>query len=274
MACGCGRSPDGCRGWHALTDEEFKIEYEAFLQEKEGKLRVTEVEHYTDSLFKFKLRKPDGFTFKAGEFTMINVDGAPKRAYSITSGPDDNFIEFYSIKVPNGPLTSILQKIQVGDVVNVSDKTTGSLLVENLTDGTDLWLLATGTGIAPFISMLCDDKTYERFKNIHVVWSVRERDELNAFHDWLQSIDIDYIPIVTRDETWEGENQRITTLINEGKIISNSTSETDKVMLCGNMDFNVEIRDGLLSKGWTEEVIVRMVLLFWKRHLLGKKYSK
>ena len=252
MACGCGRSPDGCRGWHALSEEEFKIEYEAFLQEKEGKLRVTEVEHYTDSLFKFKLRKPDGFQFKAGEFTMINVEGAPKRAYSITSGPDDNFIEFYSIKVPNGPLTSILQKIQIGDVVNVSDKTTGSLLVENLTDGTDLWLLATGTGIAPFISMLCDDKTYERFKNIHVVWSVRERDELNAFHDWLSSIDIDYIPIVTRDDSWEGENQRITTLINEGKIISNSTPETDKVMLCGNMDFNVEIRDGLLSKGWTE----------------------
>ena len=252
MACGCGRSPDGCRGWHALSEEEFKIEYEAFLQEKEGKLRVTEVEHYTDSLFKFKLRKPDGFTFKAGEFTMINVDGAPKRAYSITSGPDDNFIEFYSIKVPNGPLTSKLQKIQIGDVVNVSDKTTGSLLVENLTDGTDLWLLATGTGIAPFISMLCDEQTYKRFKNIHVVWSVRERDELNAFHDWLQSIDIDYIPIVTRDESWEGESQRITTLIKGGLIMGESTSETDKVMLCGNMDFNIEIRDMLKDRTWTE----------------------
>jgi|TARA_B110000977_G_scaffold692_1_gene1001 ferredoxin--NADP+ reductase len=252
MACGCGRSPDGCRGWHSLSEEEYKIEYDAFLQEKEGKLRVTEVEHYTDSLFKFKLKKPDGFTFRAGEFTMINVEGAPKRAYSITSGPDDNFIEFYSIKVPNGPLTSILQKIQIGDVVNVSDKTTGSLLVENLTDGTDLWLLATGTGIAPFISMLCDDYTYKRFTNIHIVWSVRERDELNAFHDWLTSIDVDYIPIVTRDENWQGENQRITTLINEGKIMNESNSETDKVMLCGNMDFNIEIRDGLKAKGWTE----------------------
>ena len=183
---------------------------------------------------------------------MINVDVAPKRAYSITSGPDDNFIEFYSIKVPNGPLTSKLQKIQIGDVVNVSDKTTGSLLVENLTDGTDLWLLATGTGIAPFISMLCDEQTYQRFKTIHVVWSVRERDELNAFHEWLGSIDIDYIPIVTRDINWEGECDRITTLIKGGLIMGESTPETDKVMLCGNMDFNIEIRDMLKDRNWIE----------------------
>jgi ferredoxin--NADP+ reductase len=252
MACGCGRSPDGCRGWHALTEEEFKIEYEAFLQEKEGKLRVTEVEHYTDSLFKFKLRKPDGFTFKAGEFTMINVDGAPKRAYSITSGPDDNFIEFYSIKVPNGPLTSKLQKIQVGDVVNVSDKTTGSLLVENLTDGTDLWLLATGTGIAPFISMLCDPLTYERFENIHVMWSVREQKELEAFDEFLSGLQIDYVPIVTRDENWNGVSQRITTQIKDGIKLGSRTPDTDKVMICGNMDFNIEIRDMLKERGWIE----------------------
>ena len=100
--------------------------------------------------------------------------------------------------------------------------------------------------------MLCDDYTYQRFKNIHVVWSVRERDELNAFHDWLESIDIDYIPIVTRDESWEGESQRITTLIKEGKIMGESTPETDKVMLCGNMDFNIEIRDMLKDRNWTE----------------------
>ncbi len=252
MACGCGRSPDGCRGWHALTEEEYKIEYESFLQSKEGNLRVTDVKHYTDTLFKFKLIKPDDFKFKSGQFTMIGLEDTPKRAYSLTSGPEDNFIEFYSIKVQDGALTSKLQDIQVGDFVKVSDKTTGNLMVENLTEGTDLWLLATGTGIAPFISMLCDDYTYERFKNIHVLWSVRKIEEIEAFDEFLSSLNIDYIPIVTRDERWEGETDRITTLINEGKILNPSTPETDKVMLCGNMDFNVEIRDTLVNRGWKE----------------------
>lgn len=252
MACGCGRSPDGCRGWHALTEEEYQLEYQSFLNEKEGKLRVTEVEHYTDTLFKFKLTKPEGFEFKAGQFTMIGLDDTPKRAYSLTSGPKDDFIEFYSIKVPDGALTSKLQNIQVNDFVNVGNKPTGNLMVENLDEGTDLWLLATGTGIAPFISMLCDDETYDRFKNIHVLWSVREMGEIKAFTEWLASLGIDYTPIVTRDKKWKGETNRITTLIKEGKILENATPETDKVMLCGNMDFNVEIRDILTERGWVE----------------------
>ena len=243
MACGCGRSPDGCRGWHALTEEEYQIEYQTFLNEKEGKLRVTDVEHYTDTLFKFQLTKPAEFDFKAGQFTMIGLDDTPKRAYSLTSAPQDNFIEFYSIKVPDGALTSKLQNIQVGDFVNVSDKSVGNLIVENLDDGTDLWLLATGTGIAPFISMLCDDSTYERFKNIHVLWSVRERGEIEAFDSFLSDLPIDYTPIITRDKSWEGETARITTLIQRGDILKGAKPETDKVMLCGNMDFNIEIRD-------------------------------
>lgn len=252
MACGCGRSPDGCRGWHALTEEEYQLEYQTFLNEKEGKLRVTDVKHYTDTLFKFKLTKPDGFEFKAGQFTMIGLDDTPKRAYSVTSGPQDNFIEFYSIKVPDGALTSKLQNIQVNDFVNVSDRPVGNLVIENLDEGTDLWLLATGTGIAPFISMLCDDYTYERFKNIHVLWSVRERGEIEAFDSFLKGIPIDYTPIVTRDESWEGETNRITTLINEGKILKDATPETHKVMICGNMDFNIEIRDMLKERRWIE----------------------
>jgi len=252
MACGCGRSPDGCRGWHALTEEEFQIEYQAFLNEKEGKLRVTDVEHYTDTLFKFKLTKPSDFTFKAGQFTMIGLDDTPKRAYSLTSAPQDNFIEFYSIKVPDGALTSKLQNIQVGDFINVSDKPVGNLIVENLDEGTDLWLLATGTGIAPFISMLCQDYTYDRFQNIHVMWSVREKEELDSFHDFLSDLPIEYIPIVTRDENWNGVTQRITTQIKDGIKLGDRTPDTDKVMICGNMDFNVEIRDMLLERGWKE----------------------
>ena len=252
MACGCGRSPDGCRGWHALTEEEFQIEYQAFLNEKEGKLRVTDVEHYTDTLFKFKLTKPSDFTFKAGQFTMIGLDDTPKRAYSLTSAPQDNFIEFYSIKVPDGALTSKLQHIKVNDFVQVSDKPVGNLVIENLDEGTDLWLLATGTGIAPFISMLCQDYTYERFKNIHVLWSVRIKEEILSFDSFLKSLPIDYTPIVTRDENWEGETRRISNLIKDGVILKDITPETDKVMLCGNMEFNIEIRDEMLSRGWKE----------------------
>ena len=252
MACGCGRSPDGCRGWHMLSEEEYKIEYESYLKEKEGKLRVTNVEHYTDTLFKFQLTKPEGFEFKAGQFTMIGLDDTPKRAYSLTSGPQDNFIEFYSIKVPDGALTSKLKNIQVNDFVNVSDRPVGNLVVENLDWGTDLYLLATGTGIAPFISMLCDDYTYQRFQNIHVYWSVREKEEIESFHSFLNELNIEYTPIVTRDEDWKGESDRITTLIKEGKILKDATPETHKVMICGNMDFNVEIRDMLKERGWVE----------------------
>ena len=252
MACGCGRSEDGCRGWHALTEEEYQLELEAYKQAKDGNYRVTEVEHYTDSLFKFKLNKPVDFVFKAGQFTMISVEDAPKRAYSMTSGPEDDFLEFFSIKVPNGPLTSKLQKIQPGDYVSVSSKATGTLIIDNLTEGRDLWLLATGTGIAPFISMLCDDRTYDRFRNIHVIWSVREQEELNAFHDWLSAINIDYIPIVTRDERWEGIDVRITTLIEKGIIMGDAIPVNDKVMVCGNMEFNKEIKEILEAKGWKE----------------------
>ena len=252
MACGCGRSPDGCRGWHSLTEEEYQLEYKSFLNEKEGKLRVTDVEHYTDTLFKFQLTKPQSFDFKAGQFTMIGLDDTPKRAYSLTSAPQDNFIEFYSIKVPDGALTSKLQNIQVNDFVTVSDRPVGNLVVENLDEGTDLWLLATGTGIAPFISMLCDDYTYDRFKNIHVLWSVREEGEIKAFDSFLKGLPINYTPIVTRDENWKGEKSRITNLIKDGTILKNSTPETDKVMICGNMDFNVEIRDMLTERKWKE----------------------
>ena len=252
MACGCGRSPDGCRGWHALSEEEYKTEYKKYLQEEQGQLTVTEVEHYTDSLFRFRLTRPNSFRFRAGEFTMINVEDAPKRAYSITSGPHDEFVEFYSIKVPDGPLTSKLQKIEIGDTVVVGKKPTGTLVIDNLTQGTDLWLLATGTGIAPFISLLRDPATHSKYNRIHVVWSVREQAELLAYNEFLQEQDIDYIPVVTRDNDWIGESNRITDLIKNGVIMTGATPENDKVMLCGNMNFNLDIKEMLEKNNYTE----------------------
>jgi len=252
MTCGCGRSPDGCRGWHNLSEEEYQIEYQKYLAEEEGLLTVTEVEHYTDSLFRFRVTKPDDFKFTAGDFTMIGLDESPKRAYSITSAPGDDYLEFYSIKVSDGPLTSRLQNIVTGDTVYVSNQPTGSLILDNLTDGEDLWMLATGTGIAPFISLLRDPATKEKYKNLHLVWSVRTVAELAAYDEFLKNADVDYIPVVTQDGTWDGFTQRITDLIKKGVLMSDAVPEKDKVMLCGNMDFNVEIRDILKSKDWVQ----------------------
>lgn len=252
MACGCGRSPDGCNGWHSLTEEEYKIEYEKYLKAKKDNLKVIDVEHYTDTLFRFKLERPEGLEFKAGQFTMINVEGAPKRAYSFTNGPEDDFVEFYSIKVEGGELTSVLKNIEVDDVVNVSRRATGTLITDNLIDGKNLHLLATGTGIAPFISILRDKQTYERFESIQVLWSVREKEELDAFDSILKQLPISYIPIVTRDESWVGVSERITSLIDQRVIMKDNNPGTDRIMVCGNMDFNNDIKQILDDKGYKE----------------------
>lgn len=216
-------------------------------------LKVIEVEHYTDTLFRIRTERPGTYRFTAGEFTMIGMpDSDVMRAYSITSGPYDEFLEFYSIKVPDGPLTSKLQHIKVGDELEVGDRPTGTLTLANLELGGDLWMLGTGTGIAPFISLLRDPATYDAFDRIHVVWSVRERAELDAYHSWLETLDIDYVPIVTRDPEWPGEKNRMTKLMKDGIIITNRAPDTDKVMICGSMPFNNDVKDMLTSAGWQE----------------------
>jgi ferredoxin--NADP+ reductase len=216
-------------------------------------LKITEVEHYTDTLFRIRTERPQTFKFTAGEFTMIGMgDNDVMRAYSITSGPHDEFLEFYSIKVPNGPLTSRLQHVKVGDEIEVGDRPTGTLTLANLELGGDLWMLATGTGIAPFISLLRDPATYEAFKRIHVVWSVREEAELTSYDAWLQTLDIDYTAIVTRDPNWNGEKNRMTNLMKDGILLTNGAPDTDKVMICGSMPFNNDVKDMLTTAGWQE----------------------
>jgi ferredoxin--NADP+ reductase len=216
-------------------------------------LKITEVEHYTKTLFRLRTERPRSFRFTAGEFTMIGMgDNDISRAYSITSGPYDDFLEFYSIKVPDGPLTSRLQNVKVGDTIEVGDKPTGTLTLANLELGGNLWMLATGTGIAPFISLLRDPDTYEAFSRIHVVWSVRQQEELLAYHSFLQDLDIDYYPTVTRDNEWFGSNDRITTMLDIGTIMTGAYPETDKVMICGSMPFNNDVKDRLNKSGWQE----------------------
>lgn len=215
-------------------------------------LKVTEVEHYTDRLFRFKTERPQSFRFTAGEFTMIGMgDNDIMRAYSLTSGPYDEYLEFYSIKVPNGPLTSRLQHIKVGDTIEVGEKPTGTLTTANVELGGHLWMLATGTGIAPFISLLRDPTTHDEFESIHVVWSVREPAELLAYHSFLQELDITYLPIVTQDPEWPFENKRITKLMEQGMLI-NDKPENNKVMICGSMSFNNDVKAMLNDLGWTE----------------------
>ena len=210
---------------------------------------VTEVEHYTDTLFRIKTERPQSFRFTAGEFTMIGMgDNDIMRAYSITSGPFDEELEFYSIKVPNGPLTSRLQHIKVGEELEIGEKPTGTLTLANIQLGGNLHLIGTGTGIAPFMSLLRDPNTYELFDTVNVYWSVRNSAELGAYDNFLKELPINYMPIVTREEYVN--NKRITEYVKDGSVQLNPAQ--DKVMLCGSMEFNKDMTQLLLERGFEE----------------------
>ena len=218
-------------------------------------LKITEVEHYTDRLFRIRTERPRTYRFTAGEFVMIGLEGTPKRAYSITSGPYDDFLEFYSIKVPDGPLTSKLQKVKVGDTLQVGDKPTGTLTLNNIELGGDLWMLATGTGIAPFISLLRDPTTFDHFKRVHVVWSVRQREDLAAYEDFLNKSKARFVPTVTQGDSYPYFNKRINDLLNAGKLgmrTGREDKENTKIMICGNLDFNVTFANYFLTRDWEE----------------------
>jgi len=214
-------------------------------------VEIIEVEHYTDRLFRFRTTKPKDFTFRAGEFTMIGMgDDDLMRAYSITSAPEDPFLEFYSIKVPDGPLTSRLQHVKIGDTIEVGDRPTGSLTTQFVKPGKDLWLMATGTGIAPFISLLRDGEIFDIYNKVHVTWTVRTPAELLCYHEFLQDLDIHYFPTVTQEEF--ANTGRIQKFIEAGTIMENSSPETDRVMLCGSMAFNKDMKQLLLAAGYEE----------------------
>lgn len=213
--------------------------------------RVLTVHHWTDSLFSFTTTRDPSLRFSNGHFTMIGlrVDGKPLlRAYSIASANHEDYLEFLSIKVPNGPLTSRLQHIQAGDTVVVGRKTTGTLLIDYLLPGKRLYLLGTGTGLAPYLSIVRDPETYEKFEQIIVVHGVREVKEL-AYREFLtQTLPNDeflgdmvrqqlrYYPTVTR-EAFENQG-RITDLIETGKLFQSLGTpaldpSVDRVMICG-----------------------------------------
>ena len=216
---------------------------------------VLDVEHYSDALFAFKTtRSPDIRSFKAGQFTMIGMaDDDVLRAYSIASAPHEAHLEFLSIKVPGGPLTERLKDIQVGDQIEVGDRPTGTLVLDNLKPGKRLWCVATGTGLAPFLSIIRDQQTFERFEEVIVTHTVRTIQEL-AYGDLLRSLPITYYPTVTR-EPFETPG-RITERIDSGALWSDLnltpwSIDEDRVMICGSPEFNKDLRSRLEGLGFT-----------------------
>lgn len=232
--------------------------------------RVTWIHHWTDRLFSFRCTRDPGLRFVAGQFAMIGLMVAGKplvRAYSMVSPPWDEELEFLSIKVPEGPLTSRLQHIQPGDTVLIGRKPTGTLLTENLLPGHTLWLLATGTGLAPFMSLIREPEVYDRFEKVVVCHTVRDvaelayRDYISAElpqHEFLGEMLRDklvYYPTVTRQAF--PTQGRITTLIETGQVFADLgvpplDPARDRVMLCGSEAMNADVKALLEARGFAE----------------------
>ena len=213
------------------------------------KLKVIDVEHYTDTLFRIRTERPNSYRFTAGEFVMIGMDDTPKRAYSLTSGPYDEYLEFYSIKVQDGPLTSKLQHIKVGDELDVGDKPTGTLILANLELGGHLVMMASGTGIAPFISLLRDPETYDFFENITVTWTTRTHAEQDSYRDFLNEMPIEYISTVTQEPA--ELNGRIQKFMEDGTVVIDDPTK-QRIMLCGSMSFNTDLKEHFSKLGFSE----------------------
>jgi ferredoxin/flavodoxin---NADP+ reductase len=213
--------------------------------------RVLKVHHWNDTLFSFRTTRDPGLRFRNGHFVMLGlpVEGKPlMRAYSVASANHDEHLEFFSIKVPNGPLTSRLQHLQPGDEVIVGRKPVGSLVLDDLRPGRHLYLLSTGTGLAPFISIIQDPDTYERFEKVVLIHGVRWVSELAYAnfiedelprHDYLGEMVRDkllYYPTVTREPF--RHQGRLTEVIESGKLSSDLglpplDAAVDRAMICG-----------------------------------------
>ncbi len=216
---------------------------------------VTWVHHWTDKTFSFKTTRNQSFRFVNGEFAMIGlrVDEKPLlRAYSIASANYEDELEFLSIKVPDGPLTSRLQHLKVGDEVLVNPKCTGTLTIDNVTQADNLYLLSTGTGIAPFMSIIRDPETYEKFKSVilcHTTRTHAEHTYTDVIQEMCNTFPLTYYDTCTQDDYvrkgrfWE----HIDNFTNGG-----FNKETDRVMVCGGPDMNYECRDYFENLGFQE----------------------
>nr|WP_170616777.1 ferredoxin--NADP reductase [uncultured Ruegeria sp.] len=237
---------------------------------------VIDVKHWTDSLFSFKVSRPASLRFRSGEFVMIGLlgdNGKPLlRAYSIASPSWDEELEFYSIKVQDGPLTSKLQHIKPGDQIILRPKPVGTLVHDALLPGKRLWFFATGTGFAPFASLLREPQTYEDYDEVIITHTCREVAELEYGRQLIESIRQDellaeligegfadkirYYPTTTREES--PKMGRITNLLKDGTVFADLgidggiKPETDRAMVCGSLAFNLDIKEILEEFGLRE----------------------
>ncbi|MDW4496749.1 ferredoxin--NADP reductase [Sulfitobacter sp. D35] len=242
---------------------------------------VTQVQHWTDRLFSFRVTRPASLRFRSGEFVMIGLMGDPDpktgrqkpllRAYSIASPAWDDELEFYSIKVQDGPLTSKLQHIRPGDQIILRPKPVGTLVHDALLPGRRIWFFATGTGFAPFASLLREPETYEKFEDVVITHTVRDVAELEYGRRLIENLKADemmqeligtenlakirYYPTTTREES--PKMGRITTLLEDGTVfrdlgIDGISPETDRAMICGSLPFNLDIKAILEGYGLEE----------------------
>ncbi len=237
---------------------------------------VTEVKHWTDRLFSFKVSRPASLRFRSGEFVMIGLlgdNGKPLlRAYSIASPSWDEELEFYSIKVQDGPLTSKLQHIQPGDQIILRPKPVGTLVHDALLPGKRIWFFATGTGFAPFASLLREPQTYEDYDEVIITHTCRDVAELDYGRELIENIRQDellaeligegfadkirYYPTTTREES--PKMGRITELLKDGSVFADLgieggiKADTDRAMVCGSLAFNHDIKAILEEFGLRE----------------------
>ena len=242
---------------------------------------VTEVKHWTDRLFSFRVTRPASLRFRSGEFVMIGLMGDPDpktgkqkpllRAYSIASPAWDEEMEFYSIKVQDGPLTSKLQHIKPGDEIILRPKPVGTLVHDALLPGKRLWFFATGTGFAPFASLLREPETYENYDEVVITHTCRDVAELEYGRRLIESLKTDellnelmgegfwkkirYYPTTTREES--PKMGRVTNLLTDGTVFADLgidpiSPETDRAMVCGSLGFNTDMKDVLEGFGLRE----------------------
>ena len=232
--------------------------------------KVLSVTHWTDNLFSFQIERPKDFKFKSGEFVMIGLPDSKKpilRAYSICSPNWDEKLEFYSIIVENGPLTSKLKNIKINDEIILMSKSTGTLILDALKPAKRLFLFSTGTGFAPFSSIIRDPETYEKFEQIIVTHTCRLKNELHysekiineCLNDEILKSFIEdrliYYQTTTQDKTkYYG---RITNKIQDKSFFNDLKLDdlnflNDCAMLCGSLDFNNEFKNLLIEKGFEE----------------------
>lgn len=230
--------------------------------------KVRTVHHWNDHLFSFTTTRSPAFRFESGHFVMIGLEneGRPLlRAYSLAGASHEEHLEFLSIKIPNGPLTSRLQKLKPGDQILVSSKPTGTLLLSDLRPGNVLYLFSTGTGLAPFMSIIREPETYARFQKIVLVHGVRRVSEL-AYRDYISTVlpkheylgddvlsKLVYYPTVTREPF--ATRGRITELIRSGQIFSDLnlpplSPRTDRAMVCGGPEMLAELSTLLDERGF------------------------